>query len=285
TEAVHESGLEIDAETFTRNREGIAKAVRLFSDPKVVEMVKKAKTIEVNRNFLTGMAFVDPRIEKQDEAYLRDIKEELQEEGTIMGYNANCKKIFVNINRVTSEDIKNGVFCHEVFHAKIEQDHHQEFRALEKRFGFSMWGETKNREAESLVASFQEVTAQIKTFDFMRGDQSFVREIHNKYGLEPQDFGSASSFIGACSRNKKDHTFNTDGLNKIAEAIVVFDHIHQTTSNILREEMENDLNLFKTFEPIHKHVFQLVDCFSSATDLTKTSFDKLGGVLHNITGR
>lgn len=284
-EAAYESGLEIDAETFTRDRAGAAKTARLFSDREVVEMFKKIRTIRVGQNFLRGVTFVDPRIEKKDEAYRRDIKKELQEEGTVMGYNANYKQIFVNVNRVTPEFIKNGGLCHEVFHAKIEQEHHQEFRALEKRFDFSMWGESKNWEMESLVESFQEVAAQIKTFDFMRRDQNFVGEVHNKYKLNPHDLGSATSFIGVHIRNTEDHILNTDKLCKIAEAIVVFDHMDQTTSNVLRKEMENNLNLFKLFKPIHEHVFQLVDCFSSATDLTEESFSKLGGVLHNITGR
>ncbi|MFH1505801.1 MAG: hypothetical protein ABIE94_02325 [archaeon] len=248
--------------------------MELFSDPEVVEVFKRTKGRGVGADFLSGLAFVDTTVHKDDSPEIRKIKKDMAR-GVPLGYHAPSGTVFVDIDRVTPEFVKDGGLDHEVSHAKIERDYHGEFAQLEERFGFSRFGKSKNSEIEAIVESFEEVAAHVHTFNFRGRDEKYVEQVYEKYRIQQGDPESIQEFVDVQLADSK--------FIQIAEALASFDYLDLKTAGLIRESLSKYKGLGDLAEQNLDKIFKLVECFQSAHKLKKASFEKLQTLLGSMT--
>ena len=283
-EAFEVSGLAFDVDTHISKPWEAVKATGLFSDHDVVDTFERGNEILVSDKFFGKVAFLDDNtIKREDSTETKALKlhienaqmayldpNEASDTGVLYIKNSTDKKLFVN-----------GGYFHERFHAQIREQHHTEFRDLEDRLELGkeqFYREKKDaqkadeiRRMNDILASFEEVAANVRTYEFMGRDQKFVEMVYERYRLNPNDEESVKDFFTFGTKNEQN-------MIKLAEAL--------TTLSIIDYDVGNDLiKRFKSeysFMSIGRRVIKKIELFSRSFTLDENAFNTLRKFLKGV---
>ncbi|MBT5023257.1 hypothetical protein HOK51_08980 [Candidatus Woesearchaeota archaeon] len=219
------SGLDFDTKTFIPDIESAVKITELFKDQEVLDVFRKGNEINISPDYLGQTMFFDKNSPKFDEVEFEPLKEQFTNTpASFLPPSDEFGKgtLFLDEN-MDKDFFVNGGYYHERFHAQIRETYKDDFLKLEEEFDLG-----NNKFLNGIASSFEEVTTDLKTYDFVDDKNRFLNNLNEKYQF-PKTVSKSNLAV--------DKFIESSPEFEVAESMLTFYHVDKERYDKIEERL------------------------------------------------